>query len=308
VPEIRGAARSSVALAARLEREEPALHAAAFARPVPSALQVLEAIVRTTPARAACFAAAEPLHARPCASRAGGSKPAPRLGFSVQVRFSAPPLICAPRSRQGFAEQGDGVMGATGFATATVLGAIASVGAAAPALADHGHGNAYGHYSSTGYVYARVVDVDPMVRYVTVNRPHEECWTDYERQRVGSFGAAGQTAAGAVIGAAIGRQFGGGSGKDALTLLGAAAGGAIARERALRNGAGGYEAREVPVERCEVVNDRVTEERIDGYLVTYVYDGRTYEMQTHEHPGDRVRLAVDVRPVDHTSRYRGVRY
>jgi uncharacterized protein YcfJ len=202
-------------------------------------------------------------------------------------------------------------MGAKIYTTATVLGAIASIAVAAPALADHGRGNAYayGHraaqtqFDSPNYVYARVVDVDPMVRYVTVNRPHEECWNDVERQRTG-FGVAGQTAAGGVIGAAIGRQFGGGSGKDALTLLGAAAGAAVARERALRNGAGGYEVRDVPVQRCEVVNDQVTEQRIDGYRVTYVYEGRTYTMQTATPPGDRVRLAVDVRPVD----YRGGRY
>ena len=53
------------------------------------------------------------------------------------------------------------------------------------------------------------------------------------------------------------------------------------------------------MQRCEVVNERVTEERIDGYLVTYAYQGRTYTMQTATPPGDRVRLAVDVRPVDY---------
>jgi uncharacterized protein YcfJ len=211
-------------------------------------------------------------------------------------------------------------MGASISTTAAVLGAIASVAVATPALADHGRGNGRGHaYSyghraydqraATDYVYARVVDVDPMVRYVTVNRPHEECWTEVEQRRSGSFGAAGQTAAGGVIGAAIGRQFGGGSGKDALTLIGAAAGAAIARERAIRNGAldRGYEVRDVPVQRCEIVNERVTEERIDGYLVTYAYQGRNYTMQTATPPGDRVRLAVDVRPVSFSG-YRGVRY
>ena len=203
-------------------------------------------------------------------------------------------------------------MGAKLSTTATVLGAIASVAATSPVLADNhgnGRGNAYsyGRRDATEYVYARVVDVDPMVRYVTVNRPHEECWNDVERQRTGSFGAAGQTAAGGVIGAAIGRQFGGGSGKDALTLLGAAAGAAIAHKRAIDNGAGTYETRDVAVRRCEVVNERVTEERIDGYLVTYAYQGRNYTMQTATPPGDRVRLAVNVHPVDYGT-YRGVRY
>ena len=69
-------------------------------------------------------------------------------------------------------------MGAKLATTATVLGAIASVAVATPALADHGRGAAYRPYNGPEYVYARVVDVDPLVRYVTVNRPHEECYTD----------------------------------------------------------------------------------------------------------------------------------
>jgi uncharacterized protein YcfJ len=205
-------------------------------------------------------------------------------------------------------------MGAKLATTATVLGAIASVAVVTPALADgRGRHAVPAKYAvSTEYVYARVVDVDPMVRYVTVDRPREECWTDYEQRRTGSFGVPGQTAAGAVLGAVIGRQFGGGSGKDALTVLGAAAGGAIARERALRNGVprgtGVREVREVPVERCQVVSERVTEERIDGYLVTYSYQGRHYTMQTATPPGDRVRLAVDVRPASYGHDRRYVRY
>ena len=51
------------------------------------------------------------------------------------------------------------------------------------------------------------------------------------------------------------------------------------------------------------VSERFTEERIDGYLVTYQYQGRHYTMQTDVPPGDRVRLAVDVRPMPYRVRY-----
>ena len=54
----------------------------------------------------------------------------------------------------------------------SVLGAVAATLATGDALAD-GHGHGYGplrHYGPD-YVYARVVDVDPVVRYVTVDRP-----------------------------------------------------------------------------------------------------------------------------------------
>lgn len=168
---------------------------------------------------------------------------------------------------------------------------------------DHRHrgrGHAYGH-RTTEYVDARVVDVEPIVRYVTVNRPRQQCWDEIVHEPVRPFGVAGPTLAGGVVGAAIGRQFGSGNDRDALTLLGAVAGAAVANQRAVRNQ--GYATREVAVERCEVVSERFTEQRIDGYRVTYLYDGRPHSMVTATPPGDRVRLAVDVRPAAYRVRY-----
>ena len=177
--------------------------------------------------------------------------------------------------------------------TITTVAVIGLLGANA-ALADHdydrGRGYGYGHRGAD-FAYGRVIAVEPMVRYVTVERPRQECWNDVARQP--AFGVTGQTIAGGVIGAAIGRQFGGGSGRDLATMLGAMAGSVVANERAQRNL--GY--RDVPVQRCEVVNDRDTEQVVDGYIVTYVYQGRRYTTRTATPPGDRIQLAVDVRPV-----------
>jgi uncharacterized protein YcfJ len=185
------------------------------------------------------------------------------------------------------------------IATVTVLGLSATSAFA-------GNHNAYGHRakyrpSPTEYVYARVVDVDPMVRYVTVNRPRQECWDEVVREPARPFGTVGPTVAGGIVGAAIGRQFGSGNDRDALTLLGAAAGAAVANQRAQRNQDVAY--RDVTVQRCQTVNERVTEQIVDGYLVTYAFQGRQYTMQTASPPGDRVRLAVDVRPVGYQVRY-----
>jgi uncharacterized protein YcfJ len=188
------------------------------------------------------------------------------------------------------------------FLAVAVLGLLG----ASTALAGHddrgrGRGHAYGHYrAAPAVVSARVVDVEPLVRRVTVNRPRQECWDEIVREPVRPFGVAGTTAAGSIVGAAIGRQFGSGNDRDILTVLGAVAGGAVARERAIRNGAGAV--RDVAVQRCEVVHDRVTEEVVDGYLVTYRLDGRNYTMRTDRHPGDWVQLAAQ--PVG----YRRVRY
>jgi uncharacterized protein YcfJ len=188
------------------------------------------------------------------------------------------------------------------FLAVAVLGLLG----ATSALADHndrgrGRGNAYGHYRyAPAVVSARVVGVEPMVRYVTVDRPREQCWDEIVREPVRPFGVVGQTAAGSIVGAAIGRQFGSGNDRDTLTVLGAVAGGAVAHRRAVVNE--GYATRDVTVRRCEVVNDRVTEQIVDGYLVTYRLEGQRYTMRTDRHPGDWVQIAAQ--PVG----YRQVRY
>jgi uncharacterized protein YcfJ len=152
------------------------------------------------------------------------------------------------------------------------------------------------------YVYARVVHVEPMVRYVTVERPREECWDEVRYVPDGGRArVAGPTIAGGIIGGAIGRQFGDGRGRDALTVLGTLAGAAVAGERAARNQA--YSAQRTrattatTVRRCEVTTRRYTEERIEGYRVTYKYRGRHYSLRTAEPPGDRIRLRVSAVPV-----------
>lgn len=163
------------------------------------------------------------------------------------------------------------------------------------------------------YQYAPVVDVEPIVRIVRVERPRRECWNEevYEevpapRHSYGSSGrgSAGATIAGGVVGGVIGRQFGGGKGRDAMTLFGTLVGAAIANDRAGRRHAGyqsaanyDYERRPVTVERCRVDTESFEEERVEGYRVTYLYDGDTYTMRTREHPGEQVKLRVAVRPV-----------
>ena len=64
----------------------------------------------------------------------------------------------------------------------------------------------------------------------------------------------------------------------------------------------GYATRDITVQRCQVVHERVREPVSDGYLVTYRLEGRRYTMRTDRHPGAWVQIAA--RPVG----YRQVRY
>ncbi|HSG88302.1 MAG TPA: hypothetical protein VLA56_03765 [Pseudomonadales bacterium] len=114
---------------------------------------------------------------------------------------------------------------------------------------------------------------------------------------------------GGAIGGLVGNQFGGGNGKKALTVVGAVLGASIAAE-ATRGGSRGHDYRrddrhdyrdtgwrDEPVRRCEVTYESRPVERISGYEVSYRYHGRRFTKVVDEHPGDRMRVRVDVQPV-----------
>lgn len=153
------------------------------------------------------------------------------------------------------------------------------------------------------YDYAEVVGVDPMTRQVRVVVPHRECYSETRYVPVNRAGSAHQAAApmilGGLIGAVIGNQIGNRdthhAGAVAGGLIGAAIGhDAAGRQAASRGGYGPEEVRPVESERCEVRNEERIEERVDGYRVTYRYNGRTYTTRMSHDPGQRIRVRVSV--------------
>jgi uncharacterized protein YcfJ len=161
---------------------------------------------------------------------------------------------------------------------------VVGMGVAASASADHGQ--------LTQIAYAPIIDVEPLVRLVTVNRPREECWL--ETTVVPSPRATGAVLAGGLLGGVIGHQLGSGRSNNAMTVLGTLVGSAVASNAVAKRAA--YAGQEVTTERCEIVNQAHTEERIDGYRVTYEYMGQRYATVMPEPPrGDRMRLHVTVR-------------
>jgi uncharacterized protein YcfJ len=196
--------------------------------------------------------------------------------------------------------------------TGVVISGLLLVGQAASATDrydDRYEDARYDRDGHSGYDYARVIDVDPIVRRVRVTTPRRECYTEtrYEEVRRGydpRRGSAGSMILGGIIGAAIGNQIGSGDGRRAATVAGAVIGSAIGHDagdrRTARNG--GYrdvrEERPYEVERCDVRYDEEYEERIDGYRVTYEYNGRRQTTRLPYDPGDKIRVRVDVHPED----------
>jgi len=61
---------------------------------------------------------------------------------------------------------------------------------------------------------------------------------------------------------------------------------------------GGYE-RTTYEQRCRTVDDVRYDERVEGYDVTYRYNGRTYTTRMPYDPGNRLPVRVDVEPVSY---------
>ena len=188
--------------------------------------------------------------------------------------------------------------------------------------ANRGYDDGYGYdtYSDQGPAYdvARVLSVDPIVEPgEPVNR--RECWREpapsYARDYRSDPGydprydrgprrtSGGGAVLGAIVGGVLGNSVGSGDGRQAATVAGAVIGGAIGHniERNGQRRDDRYYRQQAAygpaeVERCRVVTDYRSEERVVGYRVAYEYAGRTYQTVTDYHPGSELRVRVQVTP------------
>ena len=158
---------------------------------------------------------------------------------------------------------------------------------ALPAAADH----------SGDFAWAKVVDAQPI--YQTVRFPVEEqvCWDEMVWRREPVRRSVAPVILGSIIGGVIGNQFGGGSGRTAMTAAGAALGGSIAADASYKRNPDGYYA--VTEERCAVETEWRSEQRIVAWDVRYKYAGQIYHTRLREEPGKRIRVRVNVDPIDY---------
>jgi uncharacterized protein YcfJ len=154
-------------------------------------------------------------------------------------------------------------------------------------------------FGAVHYADAPVLGVEPMYETVQVNTPREVC---REERYAVQPRQPGRSVAAPLLGAAVGGALGHTIGDDRNeNNLGAAVG-------AIMGGAFGlaYANRPQPVyagptyqirQVCALENDIRTEDRLVGYRVRYRYDGEVYVTETNAHPGDYVRVRVEVTPV-----------
>jgi uncharacterized protein YcfJ len=205
----------------------------------------------------------------------------------------------------------------------TAIAALALSGASL-AYADDRAGYDYdgGRYDGSrqsDYDTARVVRVEPLSRRIRVLEPRRECRleTVYDggyyrdrngyRNRGGDVRTTNNTIIGGLIGGAIGNQIGSGEGRRIATVAGALIGAAVGHDTAQRGRDDRYgdryddrydddRGRSREVERCRVRHEERFEERIDGYRVTYVYNGREFTTRMSYDPGPQLRVRVHVSP------------
>lgn len=150
--------------------------------------------------------------------------------------------------------------------------------------------------------YARVIAVTPNIRTVQVSVPVREC-----REVSGYYvhtpqpsrqNTAPTVIAGGVIGGLVGNNIGSGSGRDAARIVGTLAGAAIASDIARERQQVTVTPTWVPGStQCSTRQSLRTEERLDGYTVTYEHRGIQYTTSMREHPGTQIPVRVTVSPV-----------
>ena len=117
---------------------------------------------------------------------------------------------------------------------------------------------------------ATVNSVEKVYKQYMVEEPYQDCYIKETLQQSGD-GSATNEIMGAILGGAIGNQFGEGDGKEALTLAGIFLGASIANDAEKANSTGQVV---VSQEVCENKVRQRIERRLSHYKINIEYEGR----------------------------------
>jgi uncharacterized protein YcfJ len=123
---------------------------------------------------------------------------------------------------------------------------------------------------------------------------------NYHRNSGTRAGATVATVIGGIVGAAVGSQVGGGSARYATSAIGTMVGGMAGRQIYEQSQRQRQSDRVGTVTVCDPVPANgsgyySSDRAVEAYEVTYEYAGHQYTTRTNYHPGDRIRVRVDVR-------------
>ena len=130
---------------------------------------------------------------------------------------------------------------------------------------------------------ATVTSVEKVYKQYRVDEPYQDCYIK-ETLQTGD-GSATNEIMGAILGGAIGNQFGEGSGKDVMTLAGIFLGASIANDAEKANSTGQVVVRQ---EVCENKVRQKIVKRLSHYKINVDYNGRNLSYTSNRRPYDDV--------------------
>jgi uncharacterized protein YcfJ len=149
--------------------------------------------------------------------------------------------------------------------------------------------------ASSNYAWADVIEAEPVTRIIRRPVETEVCWQEEVYREIPQRRSKAPKIVGAILGGLIGNQFGGGSGRDAMTLAGATLGHAIATDSQRRAHPQKFYAS--LEDRCGVNTEWRESRQVLGWDVTYEYQGVTYLTRMADEPGNQIQIEVSVNPV-----------
>ena len=142
---------------------------------------------------------------------------------------------------------------------------------------------------------ATVNSVEKVYKQYMVEEPYQDCYIKETLQQSGD-GSATNEIMGAILGGAIGNQFGDGEGKEAMTLAGIFLGASIANDAEKANSTGQVV---VSQEVCENKVRQTIEKRLSHYKINVEYEGRDLSFTSKKRPYDDViKVKVTVSSLD----------